>query len=158
MLFLPDMAITILAIGKTKRGFIQDGIHEYMKRIKKYSVVKIIELPDSSIKNKNEKTVIEQEADIILEKIKSNDYLVLLDSNGKQFSSLEFAGFLQNNSRLNLCFCIGGVYGVSRRVKQRADYIVSFSKMTFTHQMIRLLLTEQIYRALNINHGGNYHK
>lgn len=152
------MAITILTVGKTRRGFINDGVSEFLKRLNKYTIVKIIELPDQALKNKNESYVKDQEAETILKRVHDRDYFVLLDSRGMQLTSLEFADFLQKKTHMDLVFCIGGVYGVSDRVKQRADQIISFSKMTFTHQMIRLMLIEQIYRAMNILHGGKYHK
>jgi 23S rRNA (pseudouridine1915-N3)-methyltransferase len=152
------MAITIVTVGKTKQDFIISGFEEYQKRINRYTNLKIIDLPDSSLKNNDMDAVRETEADNIIKQFKENDYLIALDSRGKSFSSEQFAAFLENNLKVNLIFCIGGVYGLSQRVLNKANLVLSFSAFTFTHQMIRLLLIEQIYRAFNILNGGKYHK
>jgi len=152
------MAITILTIGKTKQDFVISGFDDFSKRLKRYTIIKTVDLPDCSIKNKSEDIVKTTEAQLILNYIKPSDFIVALDSRGKSLTSPQFADFMEIKQQQNLIFVIGGVYGLSDNVINRADYVLSFSAFTFTHQMIRLLLIEQIYRALNILHGGKYHK
>ncbi len=150
--------ITIYAVGKTKKNFILEGIKEFEKRISKYQKLKIIILPDVKLTNTiNIDIVKRKEADIIISTIKNdNNFKILLDENGNQLDSVGFAKFL-NKHNFNVSFIIGGVYGVDTKIKQYVDYVLSFSKMTFTHQFIRLLLVEQIYRAFTIIKGKKYH-
>ncbi|MCF7918360.1 MAG: 23S rRNA (pseudouridine(1915)-N(3))-methyltransferase RlmH [Candidatus Cloacimonetes bacterium] len=152
------MALTVLTVGKTKQDFVKTGVQEFLKRLHRYTVIRIIELPDASLKNSNPENVMEIEAEYIFNQIKTSDFLIALAADGKALSSPQFAAFLEKNMQQNIFFCIGGVYGLSPKILNRANYILSFSAFTFTHQMIRLLLLEQIYRALNILIGGSYHK
>lgn len=146
----------IICVGKIKEKFFIDAIVEYSKRIGKYTKLDIIEVPDEA----DEKVALKKEGERILSKIKDSDYVITLEIDGNSLSSLEFARKLDNNfnSNKNLTFVIGGSYGLSEDVKGRSDYKLSFSKFTFPHQMFRVMLLEQIYRAFKINHNENYHK
>ena len=146
----------IICVGKVKEKFFVDAINEYSKRISKYNKLEIIEIPDES----NESIAMKKEGEKILSKIKDNDYVVTLEIEGNSLTSLEFAKKIDNNfnSNKNLTFVIGGSYGLDESVKSRSDYKLSFSKFTFPHQLFRVILLEQIYRAYKINHNENYHK
>jgi 23S rRNA (pseudouridine1915-N3)-methyltransferase len=148
-------------IGNTTEAFVLDGYKVFLKRLKHYIKVKEVVIPD--IKDRKHLTaeqIKEKEAVFLLDKLTSANYSVLLDERGKEFSSVEFAGFLQksmNAGTRELFFIIGGAYGVAESVKQKADYTISLSRMTFTHQFIRLLFTEQLYRAMTILKNEPYH-
>lgn len=146
----------IICVGKVKEKFFVDAMNEYSKRISKYTKLEIIEIPDES----NESIAMKKEGEKILSKIKDNDYVVILEIEGNILTSLEFAKKIDNNfnSNKNLTFVIGGSYGLDESVKSRSDYKLSFSKFTFPHQLFRVILLEQIYRAYKINHNENYHK
>ena len=146
----------IICVGKVKEKFFVDAMNEYSKRISKYTKLEIIEIPDES----NESIAMKKEGEKILSKIKDNDYVVILEIEGNFLTSLEFAKKIDNNfnSNKNLTFVIGGSYGLDESVKSRSDYKLSFSKFTFPHQLFRLILLEQIYRAYKINNNENYHK
>ncbi len=155
------MNITLLMIGNTSEAFVHDGYYVFLKRLTHYIKVKEVVIPD--IKDRKHLTaeqIKEKEAVLLLDKLTSANYSVLLDERGKEFSSVEFAGFLQksmNAGTRELFFIIGGAYGVSESVKQKADTTISLSRMTFTHQFIRLLFTEQLYRAMTILKNEPYH-
>ena len=146
----------IICVGKVKENFFALAIKEYCKRISKYTKLEIIEVADEAL----ESVAMKKEGERILSKIKDNDYVVTLEIEGNSLSSLEFAKKIDNNfnSNKNLTFVIGGSYGLDDSVKSRSDYKLSFSKFTFPHQMFRVLLLEQIYRAYKINNNENYHK
>ena len=146
----------VICVGKIKESFFKDAILEYSKRISKYTKLEIIEVLDEPI----EKTALKKESERILSKIKDSDYVITLEIEGNSLSSLDFARKIENNfnSNKNLTFVIGGSYGLSDLVKQRSNYRLSFSKFTFPHQLFRVLLLEQIYRAYKINNNENYHK
>lgn len=146
----------IICVGKVKEKFFVDAIKEYCKRISKYTKLEIIEVADEAL----ESVAMKKEGERILSKIKDNDYVVTLEIEGNGLSSVEFAKKMDNNfnSNKNLTFVIGGSYGLDDSVKSRSDYKLSFSKFTFPHQMFRVLLLEQIYRAYKINNNENYHK
>jgi 23S rRNA (pseudouridine1915-N3)-methyltransferase len=149
----------IIAVGKTKQDFVILGIDEYAKRLNTYLSLKWEILPDSKLtKNMQPEHVKEKEGEFILNSINKEDFVFVLDENGKLFTSIQFADSLQSIiSHKKPVFVIGGVYGLSHKVLQRADTIISFSRFTFTHQMIRLLLIEQIYRAFTIIREKKYH-
>ena len=155
------MNITLLMIGNTSEAFVLDGYEVFMKRLKHYVKVKEVIIPDvKDRKHLNADQIKEKEAALILEKIAASNFSVLLDERGKEFSSVEFATFLQktmNAGTRELFFIIGGAYGVAESVKQKADLTVSLSRMTFTHQVIRLLFAEQLYRAMTILKNEPYH-
>ena len=159
------MKIRIFAIGKIKEDYLKMGINEYLKRIRGYSDIEIIEVNDEPIKDNPHpsdiKKCIDLEGDKILKLIKPNDYLISLDLNQKELTSPQFADFLAKKMEIsgsNLSFVIGGSYGLSDGLKKRSNDSISISKMTFLHQMSRLILLEQIYRAFKINNNERYHK
>ncbi|MCQ2744198.1 MAG: 23S rRNA (pseudouridine(1915)-N(3))-methyltransferase RlmH [bacterium] len=156
------MKIKIIALGKIKEKFLKDGIEEFVKRLVSYVPVEIIELNPIEIKDENLKNkILEAEGEKILSQIKEGAYVVTLEINGKQLSSEEFAVKIDeiNNMGINeLVFVIGSSCGLSNIVSQRADFKLSFSKMTFLHQFARLILVEQIYRAFKILKNETYHK
>lgn len=158
------MKIKIYAIGKIKEPYLKDGINEYIKRISAYTNIEIIEVNDSKVKdNPNDsdiKKAKDEEGERVLKLIK-NDYLIGLDMNKKEFLSEEFAEFLNKKmveGGSNISFVIGGSYGLSDALKARCNTSISLSKMTFLHQMTRLILLEQIYRAFKILNNETYHK
>ena len=159
------MKIRIIAVGKIKETYLKSGIDEYLKRIKPYSQIEIIEVLDEPVSdNPNEsiiKIVKDKEGQKVLKYLKPNDYVISLDLNKKEFTSEEFAVYLNKKFEIgksNITFVIGGSYGLSDELKNRANDAISLSKMTFLHQMTRLILLEQIYRAFKINKNEVYHK
>ncbi len=146
----------IICVGKIKEKYFASAIEEYSKRISRYTNLEIIEVPDEAL----EGTALKKEGERILSKIKDSDYVITLEIEGNFLSSLEFARKIDNNFNCNknLTFVIGGSYGLDEAVKRRSDYRLSFSKFTFPHQLFRVLLLEQIYRAFKINRNENYHK
>ena len=148
-------------MGKTNVNFLKDGENEYDQRIKHY--INFEQLIISDVKNTKNRSSAEikiKEGQQILSKISSSDCVVLLDEKGKQFSSKEFSNFLTKKilkSTKYLVFVVGGAFGFSDEVYKRADYKLSLSKMTFTHQMIRMVFKEQLYRAFTIIKGEKYH-
>lgn len=159
------MKIRIFAIGKIKEAYLKEGINEYLTRLKPYTQIEIIELNDEPIPdNPNESEINKAkniEGERVLKLLKPQDYLISLDLNKKQYTSLEFAKYLDNKFVIggsNINFVIGGSYGLSDSLKKRANDSLSLSNMTFLHQMTRLLLLEQIYRAFKINRNETYHK
>ncbi len=153
------MNIRIICPGKTKQKFIEEGIAEYTKRLSAFCKLEIIETADVKLSSANTIEIVKQkEAEIIGKYLKKDNYIVALDEHGKLYSSVSFAGFIDNyQGRRNIDFLIGGVYGLAEEIRQRADLLLSFSKMTFTHRMIRMLLVEQIYRSFCIIKGKKYH-
>jgi 23S rRNA (pseudouridine1915-N3)-methyltransferase len=155
------MKIILLQTGKTEEKYLTVKIAEYSQRIAHYNSFEIQEVPAiKQTKSFDQELIKKKEGELILKKISSSDMVVLLDERGKQFSSTEFADFLRNKMNggtKNLVFVIGGAYGFSDEVYQRANHTISLSKMTFSHQMVRLFFVEQVYRAYNIISGGKYH-
>ncbi len=154
------MTIKIICVGKTKQKFISDGIEEYCKRIQSYSRIELICLPDVKLTSATNVTIVKnKEAEIIRKYMDNADLNIALDEKGQQFSSLEFARYLEikMNQGRNLSFFIGGVYGLDDELLHFMDHSISISKFTFTHQMVRLILLEQLYRAFTIIRGKKYH-
>ena len=147
--------IKIICVGKLKEQYLKDALMEYGKRLSKYSKLEIVELPDYSYDEV--KTVLE-EGKKIMSKIKDDDYVITLDINGKELTSIEFSDFIDKNNSKNMVFVIGGSYGLSSEVKQRSNYSLSFSRLTFPHQLFRIMLLEQIYRGFKIINRESYHK
>lgn len=153
------MKIEIWWIGKTFQDFTQKGYTEFLKRIQKFNSVEIVEIPEI----KGQQTAVNSkklEAEKILVKLKPTDYLILLDEKGKQFSSVAFADYIQqkeNQSIKKIIFLIGGAYGFDEKVYERCNDKISLSKMTYSHQLIRLIFMEQLYRAYTIIHNFPYH-
>ena len=159
------MQITLVTVGKIKERYLKEAINEYIKRLSPYSKINIIEVMDEPIVDNPSKKEIEKaidkEGEKILSHLPSKSYVINLDLNKKEYDSIEFASFLQKRIDTysnHLVFVIGGSYGLSEKVKNNAKESISISKMTFTHQMTRLLLLEQIYRAFKINNNETYHK
>lgn len=155
------MNIRLLAIGKTDNKALQTLIEDYTKRLSFYVKFDLEIIPDiKNVKNLSESQQKEKEGDLILSKIGPTDHLILLDENGKTFSSEGFSDFLQkkmNSGIKSLVFVIGGPYGFSETVYQKAQGKVSLSEMTFSHQMVRLFFIEQIYRGFTILKNEPYH-
>lgn len=155
------MKIKLIAIGKTDEKFLEEGIEKYLKRLKHYHQVEFLIIPDVKGGGKlSAENLKEAEGKLILQKVAEGDHLILLDDKGKHFSSPEFADFLQkklNSVTTNLIFVIGGAFGFSSEVYNRANDKLSLSKMTFSHQMVRLFFTEQLYRGFTILRGEKYH-
>ncbi|MFR5266399.1 23S rRNA (pseudouridine(1915)-N(3))-methyltransferase RlmH [Clostridium sp.] len=159
------MNITIVSVGKLKEKYLKDAINEYSKRLTRYCKLNIIELPDEktpdNASEKEELLIKEKEGQLILSKIKENSYVIAMDLKGKEITSEEFSKHLDNCSVLgnsNIVFVIGGSLGLSQEVIKRANYKLCFSKMTFPHQLFRVMLLEQIYRAFRISNNEPYHK
>lgn len=154
------MKIKLIVIGKTERQYLP-MLEDYQKRLSYYSSFETIIIPYlKSRKNFSEKETLSQEGKLILEKLKPNDFMILLDKNGKEISSIAFAGFLQtkfNQGQINIVFVIGGAYGFDKSIYERANFQLSFSKFTFPHQLFRLIFMEQLYRAFTILKNEKYH-
>ncbi len=155
------MKTTLIAIGKTDEEYLQYGIDKYTQRINRYAPFELKILPDvkrgKSISEQQQKT---QEGNMILKEITESDIMVLMDENGKELTSRKFANFYQqcaNSGAKRLVFVIGGPYGFSDEVYQKAQHKISLSQMTFSHQMVRLIFAEQLYRAHTILNGEPYH-
>ena len=155
------MKISLIVIGKTNSKFLMDGINEYTKRLSYYLPFSIEYLPD--VKNNRKLTVEQQmviEGNNILNAIEKSDYVVLLDEHGQEFTSMEFSKYIEKKMSSvpkRLVFVVGGPYGFTQEVKDRANEKISMSKMTFSHEMIRLIFTEQLYRAMTILNNEPYH-
>jgi len=159
--YICHMTIKLLAIGKTDSKLLQQLISEYENRLKHYVRFKIETIPDiKNAKNLSEVQQKEKEGEQILKKLSPTDILVLLDEKGKHFSSIDFSKFLQkkmNSGIKQLVFVIGGPYGFSDTVYEKSQGMLSLSKMTFSHQMVRLFVVEQVYRAFTILRNEPYH-
>ncbi|MBK7172528.1 MAG: 23S rRNA (pseudouridine(1915)-N(3))-methyltransferase RlmH [Bacteroidales bacterium] len=155
------MVITILVVGKTTEDFIRQGFTLYFERLKHYLGVKYIEIPELKEKrNMSPLQIKEKEALTILSNIPKSATIILLDEHGVSKSSIEFASLIQkqmNTGIKELIFIIGGAFGVSELIKKQSDICISLSKMTFTHQFIRVILAEQLYRAMTILKNEPYH-
>jgi 23S rRNA (pseudouridine1915-N3)-methyltransferase len=155
------MKIIFLTVGKTEDAYLKEGIEKYVKRLKHYCKLELVDL--NELKNTKALTPDQQktkEAEMILKKVAATDYVVLLDENGTEFTSQQFAAYLDKRSISSsaiIIFVVGGPYGFDQSVYQRANDKLSFSRMTFSHQMIRLFFTEQLYRAFTIIKGEPYH-
>lgn len=159
------MKIRILAIGKIKENYLKEGIQEYLTRIKPYSQIEIIEFPDAPVKDNPSLSEIEKVKELEGKKLfnflKNDDYVISLDLNKKELDSVEFSKYIMDKMVLGrslITFIIGGSYGLSDELKKRANDSISLSKMTFLHQMTRLILLEQIYRGFKIYKNETYHK
>ncbi len=155
------MTIKLLTIGKTDMQPLQELISQYQNRLKHYVKFELEVIPDvKNAKNLSEQQQKEKEGELILKKLNTTDVMILLDENGKQYSSIDFSNYLQkkmNSGIKQLVLVIGGPYGFSDTVYQKAQGKISLSKMTFSHQMVRLFVVEQIYRAFTILRNEPYH-
>ncbi|MFB5166665.1 23S rRNA (pseudouridine(1915)-N(3))-methyltransferase RlmH [Parageobacillus toebii] len=159
------MYIHIISVGKLKEKYLMQGIDEYKKRLSSYAKVDITEVPDEKapehLSEQEMEQIKQREGERILAKIPNDAYVIALAIEGKMKSSEQFAASidkLATYGKSKIAFIIGGSLGLSKQVMQRADEALSFSKMTFPHQLMRLILLEQIYRAFRINRGEPYHK
>lgn len=157
--------INIICIGKIKETFFKDSIDEYSKRLNKYCTLNIIELPDEKIPNnpseKDISIIKDKEGQNIINNIKKDSYIICMDLKGKQYTSEEFSSKIENiaiSSNSSITFVIGGSLGISNNVLNISNELISFSKMTFPHQLFRVILLEQIYRAFKIIKNETYHK
>lgn len=147
-------------LGKVKNKAFQNIQEDYLKRLTHYSKCTVQELKEPRVKQKNTEETTKLEAEVFLSNIQSSDFVILLDEKGKQLSSESLAEWLQHKMNISLnrlVFVIGGAYGAHQLLKDRADYILALSKMTLTHDMARMLLLEQVYRAYTILRGEKYH-
>lgn len=155
------MKITLLTMGKTDVTWVRQGLELYVTRLKHYVPFSMIELPE--LKNAGSLTkeqIKVKEGHLIADILKPSDEVILLDERGKEYSSMEFAHYIENRLTLsgkNMVFVIGGAYGFSNEIYERADCKISLSKMTFSHQMVRTVFAEQLYRAFTIIKGEPYH-
>lgn len=157
--------INIICIGKLKETYLKDAVTEYCKRLSKYCALNIIELPDEKIPNSLSEKEIDlikaKESNNILNQIKKDSYIICLDLNGKQYTSEEFSQkieYISANYNSSITFIIGGSLGLSKELLTSSNELISFSKMTFPHQLFRVFLLEQIFRAFKISRNENYHK
>lgn len=157
------MKITIIQVGKTKQSFFQESEQEYLKRLQPYAKIEIITLKEGqgSKNNPSEKEIFKQkEGQEILKHLPNKIFLVILDERGQSFSSLKFAEILKqkmDKGESHITFVIGGAFGLSSEILGKANLQLSFSQFTFTHEMIRTLLLEQLYRVFTIIQGKTYH-
>ena len=155
------MKITLLTVGKTTSSNLIKLQEDYQNRLKFYIPFEMVVIPElKNTKNLSVSEQVEKEADLILKQLESNDEIILLDEKGKQFTSVGFSEFISKkmlSSVKRTVFVVGGPYGFSERVYNRANSMVSLSAMTFSHQMIRLIFVEQLYRAMTILKGEPYH-
>lgn len=155
------MKITLLTVGKTDKDWVRQGMDIYMSRLKHYIPFNVVEIPE--LKNVSALTkdqIKTREGELILKSLRPSDDVILMDERGKQYSSVEFAKILQDKISYigkDIVFVIGGAYGFSQAVYERADSKISLSRMTFSHQMVRAIFVEQIYRAFTIMRGEPYH-
>jgi 23S rRNA (pseudouridine1915-N3)-methyltransferase len=158
------LKIKIISVGKIKEKYFVDGVKEYSKRLSKYTKLEMIEVDDEKapegLSDKEKENIKDKEGEKILAKI-SNEYVIVLAIEGKMQDSVEFAKFIYNifsYENSDICFVIGGSLGLGSKVYERANSKFSFSMMTFPHQMMKLILLEQIYRGFRINNNEPYHK
>lgn len=155
------MKITLLTVGKTDRDWVRQGLDIYISRLKHYIPFTLTEIPElKNVSSFTEAQIKTKEGELILKNIRPSDELVLLDERGRQYTSVELAKVIQDRitySGRDMVFVIGGAYGFSQAIYDRADSKISLSKMTFSHQMVRTIFAEQLYRAFTIIRGEPYH-
>ena len=158
---ISSMKIALLTVGKTDRDWVKQGLDIYVSRLKHYIPFSINEIPElKNVSAMSRDQIKTKEGELILKNIKNTDDVILLDEHGKEYSSTEFASLLQNKINYegkDIIFVIGGAYGFSEPVYKRANSKISLSRMTFSHQMVRAIFAEQIYRAFTIIKGEPYH-
>lgn len=155
------MRISVISVGKIKQKFVKEGEREYLERLQSEHKIELIELGVDHPASLPEVEIKSKEAKQLLASVKDNQVVITLDENGETMTSQEFAAFLgakMNQGQPNIAFIIGGAYGLDPSVKKRAEKSISLSRMTFTYQMSRLILVEQLYRASMILKGSPYHK
>lgn len=155
------MKIVILSVGRVRQSFVLEGEGEYLQRIKGSFTVELVELGMDSPESMSPSEVQSREAEALLKKIASYDYVIALDERGKSVTSRQLSDVIQarmNAGTKTVCFIIGGAFGLSEKVRQEADSVLSLSALTFPHQVTRLILVEQLYRAHTLMRGISYHK
>ena len=155
------MKITLLTVGKTDKDWVKAGLDIYVSRLKHYIPFSVVEIPElKNVSALSKEQIKTREGELILKNVRPTDDLILMDEKGKQYTSMELAKVLQDKISYvgkDIVFVIGGAYGFSEAVYNRADSKISLSKMTFSHQMVRAIFAEQIYRAFTIMRGEPYH-
>ena len=155
------MKIQLTVVGKTNQDFVQKGLDEFCNRLKHYISFELDVIPDiKNTKNLSQEQQQEKEGELLLKSIQPGDYVVLLDERGKEFTSLQFADYIEKKTHTvnkKLIFVIGGPYGFSKKIYEMASEKISLSQMTFSHQIIRLIFMEQLYRAMTILNNEPYH-
>lgn len=158
------MKITVLGIGKLKEKYLQEGVAEYLKRLTPFAKTEVVELPEERMpqdpSEAQKKQVLQKETQRILAAVPEGAFVILLDLKGKEITSPALAKLFDDlalQGKSHWCFVIGGAFGYTEELRHRADFCWSFSPLTFTHQMIRMMLLEQIYRAFKISRGEKYH-
>ena len=155
------MKITLLTVGKTDKDWVRQGMDIYISRLKHYIPFSVVEIPElKNVSSLTKDQIKTREGELILKNIRPTDDVILLDERGKQYTSVELAKVIQDKisyAGKDMVFVIGGAYGFSEAVYRRADSKISLSKMTFSHQMVRAIFVEQIYRAFTIMKGEPYH-
>jgi len=155
------MKIKLLLVGKTDSDYLGRGIDEYVKRLKHYLPFEMLVIPDlKNTKNLSENQQKQKEGELILNQVNPGDFVVLLDEKGREFTSVDFSKFIEKqmiSGLKKLVFVVGGPYGFSNEIYKQSNSKISLSKMTFSHQMVRLIFTEQLYRAMTIIKGEPYH-
>jgi 23S rRNA (pseudouridine1915-N3)-methyltransferase len=155
------MRIELVFIGKTRESYLASGIDDFHKRLKRYAEVEIRVCKDVRPASKPDKKIKREEAQALLSNLDKNTFLIALDPGGRELSSEELAerlGNWQDSGRRHISIVLGGALGLDEEVLARADLVISLSRMTFTHEMARLIIMEQLYRAFNIMTGSGYHK
>ncbi len=158
------MKITIISAGKLKENYLRDGIAEFSKRLHPFTQLRMIEINEEKMPEEpseaEKQKILDAEGKRLLKQVPAKDFLFVLDVYGKQLSSEELAEKIRElalQGKSSISFVIGGAFGLSEELRNAADVCISFSRMTFTHQMVKLLLVEQIYRSFKINRGEKYH-
>ncbi|MBO4346935.1 MAG: 23S rRNA (pseudouridine(1915)-N(3))-methyltransferase RlmH [Lachnospiraceae bacterium] len=159
------MNISIVCVGKIKEKYFRDALEEYVKRLSKFAKISVFEVDDeetpANASAKEEENIKDKEAERIIKKIPSNSYLITLEIDGRKYDSVSFAKRINTlcvNGNSSICFVIGGSLGLSDKIKAMSNEKISFSDMTFPHQLMRVILSEQIYRAFKILNNEPYHK
>ena len=149
--------ITLITVGKIKEKYIKEGIEDYLKRLSKYTKIELIELEDEAF---DKTKTLKKEAEKIMKKINPKSYIITLEIEGKEISSPELSELIEKTivTHSHITFIIGGSYGLDDEIKRLSNYKLSFSKMTFPHQLFRLLFLEQLYRSFKIMNNEEYHK
>ncbi len=156
------MKMTLLTVGKTDRDWVRDGMEIYTGRLRHYTNFALVEIPElKKVSALSREQIKEKEGELILKNIRPDDDVILLDEHGREYSSTEWAavidGKISGGAARDIVFVIGGAYGFSRAVYERSNSMVSLSRMTFSHQMVRAIFAEQLYRAFTIIKGEPYH-
>jgi 23S rRNA (pseudouridine1915-N3)-methyltransferase len=156
-----SMKLRFVWIGKTKKAAIKELTNDYLERLKNFARLEVTELRDGDDGGRDREKILEKEADEILKRLEAGDFLVVLDEKGDQLDSFQMADFLdkhRNAGTKQITFLLGGPFGLAEQIKKRADFVLSLSRLTFTHELARVFLIEQVYRAFAILHGLPYQK